>query len=467
MKMGLQYSTTGIIERTIVDRGISIYDAALWQMVLAQTHDPQDLMMAHQLVEYYWKGALNEFSNIRTGSGGQIFVYDPRHPRSVISDIDQKGARGFIFRILNAAGEYRATDPIDGKTYYQDFPNDTRIHWEDWKPIAGENAWVAMAAMHLLKQQPPEDRHSSDELNLAQELARAALYLQARNGGIRMAPLGTYYHLLGISAGSSDAQIAQDLDLNAKRFKQAITEPPQELERLGAIDYPPYHTWYYQEISTENNLSWYAALRMLYQVTGQAQYLDAMGHIEQYLKSVWASRKKIFYQGAHEIQGVWVPNREPFASDVQNWAIVVLGPQKIDEWFGEGSAYAIWHSTKALAGIYGANSLEGVGFTQEKDRLSVEWTAGAILAVRKLAAFYALTHPDWAAEAARDGISMRWGVDRYRFSIRPNEEAYSYSSVRRWIPFGWFSQNVPVLSLASTAWIVLVDKSIDPFELTN
>jgi len=465
MKMGGRYSTTGIIERTIVDRGISIYDAALWQIILGQTGDPHDLMMARKPAEYYWKGALNEFSNIRAGAGGQIFVYDPRHPQAVSSDIDQNGSRGFIFRMLDAAGEYRSTDPLDGKKYYQDFPNDARIHWEDWKPIAGENAWVVMAAMHLLNQTSSEDWHASIEFNLAQELARAALYLQARNGGIRMAPLGTYYHLLGVLSDASDEEIVQNLDRNAKRFKQGISVSPEDPERLGGVDYQPYHTWYYEEISTENNLSWYAALRMLYRLTGRPQYLNGLQHIEQYLRSVWASKKKIFYQGAHEIQGVWVPNRGPFASDVQNWAIVVLGPQKIDEWFGEGSAWDIWRATKALAGIYNAGSLAGVGFSNEKDRLSIEWTAGAILAVRKLAVYYSLTHPDWAAEAGRDASSMRLGVETYHFTVRPNEEAYSYSSVRRWIPFGWFSQHVPVMSLASTAWIVMVDKNIDPFEL--
>jgi hypothetical protein len=465
MKIGPRYSATGIIERMIVDQGISIYDAALWQIVLSHTGKQHDLDMACMPVKYYWEGSLNEFSDIRTGSGNQIFVYDPGHPDAVTSDLSKKGYRGFIFRIMNANGLYLSADPVDGKNSFQDFPNDARIHWEDWKPIAGENAWVVLAAAHLLKYIPKEHWGSSIEFKLAREITRAALYLQAANGGIRMAPLGTYFHLLDIPTDFSEEKITQVLDERAKRFKQGLTVPKKDLKRLGGIDYPPYHTWYYEEISTENNLSWYAALRMMYRVTGHIQYWKAMERIEDYFKSVWDPKEKIFYQGAHFINGKWVPNTSSFAVDVQNWSIAVLGPKKIDQWFGEGSAYGIWRSTKVFSGVFGHDGLKGVGFTKEKDRISIEWTAGAILAARKLAAYYAFTHPDWSKETKKDAISMRAGMDDYYFNVRPGEAAYSYSSIRRWIPFGWFSHNKSVLSLASTAWIVLVDKKIDPFVL--
>ena len=60
---------------------------------------------------------------------------------------------------------------------------------------------------------------------------------------------------------------------------------------------------------------------------------------------------------------------------------------------------------------------------------------------------------------------MRAGIEEYRFTVRPGEDAYSYSSIRRWIPFGWFSHAPEILSLASTAWVYLIDKGINPFEL--
>lgn len=466
MNMGLRFSSTGIIERAIVNQGISIYDAALWQMVLSQTGNQYDFKMAQKPIEYYWEGSMNELYNIRSGSGNQIFVYDPNRPDAVTSDLSKKGYRGFIFRIIDANGQYCSADPSDGKLCYNDFPNDSHIHWEDWKPIAGENAWVVMAAMHLLEKEPQVNWPSSSSLNLAKELARAAIYLQADNGGVRMAPLGTFYHLFDISSDSTEEQIAQTLDRRARMFNHGYTMPSKDITKLGGLEYPLYHTWYYEEISTENNLSWYAAFRMMYQSTDESKYLKAMDRIESYIKSVWNPKEKIFYQGAHFTKGAWVPNTSPFATDVQDWSIVVLGPHKIDEWFGEGTAYAIWRTTKAYSGVYNRDgSLKGVGFTKENDRVSIEWTAGAILATRKLAEYYALSHPDWSKEVDHDGVSMRLGVDSYYYNVRTDEAAYAYSSVRRWIPFGWFSHKTPILSLASTAWIVLIDQGVNPFEL--
>jgi len=432
--------------------------------------DSADLAAAKKPLEYYWNGSLGDFVNIRSGSDGSLFVYDPSDLKAVASGPDKKGQRGFIFRILNANGRYLSKDPLDGKEVQEGFPNDPRIHWEDWKPIAGENAWVVLAALHVWKKGPGSESGISDareavEFKLAQELARAALYLQAENGGIRMAPVGTYYHLIDIKPELDEAAIVRVLDERARNFR-LNDGPAYPIVRLGNQAYPTYHVWYYEEISTENNLSWYAALRMLYQETGELAYHQAMDRMERYFKSVWNAEEKVFYQGAHFTDGQWAPNIAPFAVDVQNWSILVLGPELLDEWFGDGSAYAIWRATRESSGVFDpAGRLQGVGFTKEHNRLSIEWTAGAIMAVRKLAAHYAATHPEWSEELKRDAQDMRQGVEQYRFSAGEGREAYSYSSLRGWIPFGWFSHEPRVLSLASTAWMVLVDLDIDPFDL--
>src|SRR6185503_17209674 len=247
-RMGPAESTTGIIERTIVDQGISIYDTALWQIALASTNDAENVARARRPLEYYWKGKLEDFTNIRSGSGGQIFIYDPALPRLVSSDLSKEGERGFIFRIFNANGKYLSADPLDGKTSYEHFPNFKMIHWEDWKPIAGENAWVVMASLHLYNQKPAEERAEAMELKLAEELARAAKILQADNGGVRMAPLGTYFHLLEVPMGLKDEEIAAILDEQAKDVKQ---EKMRAAESVGG--FPEYHRWYYEEVATENN----------------------------------------------------------------------------------------------------------------------------------------------------------------------------------------------------------------------
>jgi hypothetical protein len=465
-KIGRRSSVTGIIERMIVEEGISIYDAALWQIALASTRDPQDHERAGKLVEYYWKGALGDFDHIRTGSGRQIFVYDPMHPDEVTSDSSQEGRRGFIFRILNAHGKYLSPDPLDGKTAYAGFPNNAMIHWEDWKPIAGENAWVVMAALQLFMSEPKSLAGTSIEFKLAKELARSAMFLQAENGGIRMAPIGTYYHLQDIDSSLSDEDIARQLDNRAKTVETDSEKAEPEKIKVGRLEYPPYHLWYYDEISIENNISWYAALRMLYRLTHQPEYLQAMNRIEACVKSFWDPKRKVFYQGAHFVNDQWKPNKEPFAVDVQNWAIIVFGPQTIDQWFGDGTAYQIWEATKTKSGVFEIDGrLKGLGFTTEKDRISIEWTAGAILAARTLIDYYRRIHPDWAQEIKDDAQGMRSGIEAFRFNVRPGEDAYAYSSLRRWIPFGWFSHDDRVLSLASTAWVYLIDKDVNPFEL--
>lgn len=437
-QMGDSASVPGIIERMIVEEGLIIYDGAVGQIVLTLLGGEEDLRLAYAPVDIYWKGQVGELDNIRAGYPLNTFIYDENNPSAVSSDLADKGRRGFIFRIINANGRYNSADPLDGKTYLESFPTWPTVHWEDWKPIAGENAWVALAALQLFhkkfynaQRDYYEPAGGSAELKLAEELARAAMILQASNGGIRMAPIGTFKG----SAGVGD--------------KEALDE-----------------NWWYNEISTENNLSWYAAFRMLFQITKRAEYKMAMDRIEYYFKSVWNPGGNFLYQGAHFRNGRWMSNNAHFATDVQTWGIAVLGAEKLDTWFGEGAAFKMWKSAKQLSGFYDKNGmLLGVGYTHENDRLSVEWTAGAILAARELAVFYTNDHPDWAEESSWDSQSMRLGIDILRYDLPGNKAAYAYSSRRGWIPFGWFSHDPKVLSLASTGWVIFVDKDFNPFYL--
>jgi hypothetical protein len=292
------------------------------------------------------------------------------------------------------------------------------------------------------------------------------MFLQAENGGIRMAPIGTYFHLQDLPFGLSDDEIAHHLDVHAATVQGGHDDHAREKVRAGRLGYHPYHLWYYDEISIENNISWYAAFRMLHQLTGDPQYHQAMHRIEQCVKSFWDQDRKIFYQGGHFIDGKWLPNKEPFAVDVQSWAITVFGPQWIDEQFGQGTSYAMWQYLRSRSGVFSEDKdLRGFGFTTETDRISIEWTAGAILAARTLARHYRISHPDWAEGFSMDAKTMRKGIEEFRYNVRPGEDAYAYSSMRRWIPFGWFSHRPEVLSLASTAWVYLIDTGVDPFRL--
>ncbi len=431
-KMGDAMSVAGIIERVIVEEGLVIYDGAVRQIVLAMLGGAENIKEASRLVHTYWNGDLRELFNIRAGYPFNNFVYDPDHPELVSSNMSDHGKRGFIFRIINANGRYNTEDPLDGKTEFADFPTWPTVHWEDWKPIAGENAWVAMASLQIMHKKYFNEKtgsynlgfQKSIEFRLAEELARAAMLLQAENGGIRMAPIGTYM------SDSDDGR------------------------------------GWYNLISTENNLSWYGAFRMLYEVTKKDVYKTALGKMEEYFKAVWNSEGRYFYQGMAYRDGAWQPAKEDFATDVQTWGIVALGPQTLDQWFGEGAANSMWQAAKNLAGTRDeSGKLLGVGFTVENDRLSVEWTAGAIFAARLLAEYYQASSPELARAAASDAADMREGIETLRFDLPEDRSAYSYSSRRGWIPFGWYSHSPDVLSLASTAWVVLVDAEFNPFYL--
>jgi len=226
--------------------------------------------------------------------------------------------------------------------------------------------------------------------------------------------------------------------------------------------------WWYYQISSENNISWYAALRMLHQITGEDQYQEMMGWIESYFQSAWNSDENYFYQGMTFNVGGWEHNDDNFALDVQTWALLAFGPQKIDDWFYEGASFQMWKKLVGLSGARDASGkLLGVGFIEEHDRISIEWSAGAIMAGRIISDHYQDTFPQWSAEALQDANQMRAGVDAFRHNVAPNRAAYSYSSKRGWIPFGWNSHAPEVLSLASTGWIQMVDAQINPFHLSS
>jgi len=426
----------GSIERTITHEGMDIYDGAVYQIVLSMAGGQENLDQASVADQYYWQGSVGDTWNIRSGYPINTFVYDPKDPERVSSDIDRLGQRGFIFRIIDADGKYLVTDPLDGKKSLAGFPGDDRLHWVDWKPVAGENAWVVIAAMQIYHKKYADaaqgaQHPDSVELKLSRELARAAMILQSECGGIRMAPLGTYRNLKG--------------DEN-KNFTE--------------------NNWWYNHISTENNISWYAAFRMLYQITGEAQYKNAMDGVERYLRSVWDPQEGYFYQGAYFLNGQWTLSGENFALDVQTWALACIGPQNLDAWLGDGAAWRIWQAGRQHSGVFDQQgNLLGVGYTDEHDRISVEWSAGAMVALAGLADYYNFKDPDRALQAAADKSSMRKSMETLHYNISQSLAAYSYSSRRGVIPFGWNSHDPQVMSLASTGWMIFVDAGFNPFWL--
>ena len=136
---------------------------------------------------------------------------------------------------------------------------------------------------------------------------------------------------------------------------------------------------------------------MLFQVTRDQQYKKAMEGIKRYLRFVWDAKQGLFYQGAHFTNGQWVLAEKNFALDVQTWSLACIGPLELDAWFGQGTAWRIWQAGRLHSGVFDKQGgLLGVGFSDEHDRISVEWSAGAMVGLSELAAYYKIRHPRWA-----------------------------------------------------------------------
>ena len=125
---------------------------------------------------------------------------------------------------------------------------------------------------------------------------------------------------------------------------------------------------------------------------------------------------------------------------------------------------SLWNVSKLHAGVFDKEGMiQGVGYTDEHDRLSVEWSAGAIVALNEMGKYYQGTQPSWTQQTQADKLSIRQKMEELRSKLPEGQAAFSYSSKRGWIPFGWNSHVPQVMSLASTGWMVFVDAGIDPF----
>jgi hypothetical protein len=195
----------------------------------------------------------------------------------------------------------------------------------------------------------------------------------------------------------------------------------------------------------------------------------------------------------------WIPVLEPKAVDVNTWGIAALGAERVDRWFGFGSAYRVWKGLESWGGYGNNHTLWGVGYSDLDGNgqdgagqyrhavLSAEWTAGAITMVRNMIKHYHATPGESAnhalarqfeQELREDERTMLQGVqalrlDRYavtEFPGKPNHyselitgrtKPYLYASRRYRIPFGWYANPIP--STASTAWVILIADEYDPF----
>jgi len=308
--------------------------------------------------------------------------------------------------------------------------------WNDYRPILGENAWTMLTA-----------------------------------------PLQVAYLKYGSVAAIPDNDISITLGLN---FLPSL---PKMLTSVGALYYSPKNTIAFNNsdtgftVSTENNVSLLAGLKMLrYVLTQKNINMDQIpiidnliNKIEDYIKSSYDSTNGFFRQGgAFDYNGQWSWNTgaSDFAVDCQTWTISVLGPSKIDSWFGAGTTDKIWQTTKQLGGynyLIFDGSVQGVGYSYNNDAqvFSGEWSFGAINMLRIFTQATGNTTYSGEGSNMRDNISQQLtqtltinGVDCI---------GINYANKRYWIPFGWWAN--PLLSTASTGWAVMVDSNYNPFFL--
>jgi len=320
-----------------------------------------------------------------------------------VNDTLNASKEGLFFRNLPVTGEYTFENPLTELDYT----------WNDYDARAGDNAWLAMSQLQIYHQKyGPGYNPEETELALAERIARAAIDLIVPDAGI------------------GGMLMKKDSNL----------------------------------ISTENVISWYAAFKMLHEITGKAEYLAAMNKMEEFLTYVFDAGSNTFTQSAVKDPD-WAP-RGVFATDCQTWAIAALGPAKIDAMFGvTGTAYDIWQATKGIAGRYDGGDLVGLTYSTGMTAISIEWTAGGIEAVLKLADYYKTSDPDRSNELLLEAISMRNGIEQYKVDVDADKSAFIYASERTHLPFGWYTPPTDVISTGSTAWISFLTSGFDPFVL--
>jgi hypothetical protein len=501
-------------ERVNIHNGVNIYDAATWQIAVMLGHvrngfkvpageDAYELAsnQNHLLKLGYSGDAKPAVANqYRALTNAETFRYNGER----ITD----GEHAFVFRTLPRA--WLSADPLMGSRYDSwikatGLPSINssyqrgKISWTDWKPISGENAWAFLigplqaAYLHYQIDKkktfvPFDDLAIRNALDMLPTFAA----MQSPIGALYYAPQGT------------------------------VMNQGDELVN-------PY------EVAIENNFSLYAGLNIFRQTLlatqandkdlsrgEQTQIRDALALIDAMLKGgkigkdrqtlgMLAFFKNNAWLDGEFIQGgfandprrktTWEPRTNPKAVDVNTWGIAALGTKQVDAWFGFGASFEAWQKVKGWGGYGVGKELWGVGFSNHDGNgidsdgnyrqgiMSAEWTAGAIVAVRDMIAFYRKSTADAATAAKsnemltvlqRDERSMLEGLEKLRidnyvrteFPGRPaNFEklipqtpgAYLYASKRYMIPFGWYANPLP--STCSTAWVVMVGAGFNPFFL--
>jgi hypothetical protein len=495
-----------IQERALTHIGLNLYDGGVWAVALS-------LSGLADLVDVYYRNVLytsttgsNEFAdglaNIRASSHARDYYYGP----SAITDknldkvkipgnmtfihlkdpkccgtccettFDKEIPGGFFYRMVGPT--YRMWDPFQGLYGYnwRAIPagpnNDSTtpwnlaglIHWNDWKPITGENVWAVILApiqtmfirncSHVRKFKTFEE--APDELQFAVTIVPALKALKS--------PLGSMYHC----------------PLGTDMFP---VDPDEKTN-----------------VSNENNFSAYAAYRAFAFILDNfyAGGDSTLDKIKEDMKDLIDGLEKWFAshlmpqfmkgenaisQGGHVSfagEYVYQDGEQAFAVDCQTWGLLNVGQKKFDAKYGFGMAYKIWQTTKKLSGYPGnVTRLSGVGYTvhNQKNQTKIwsgEWTWGAVFMCKRIGSEYLKAgQTAWGQEMLNDAktmiedMSKKCEVDNDGVwksgGLVQVDGSHLYANNRFFIPWGWYAN--PIGATSSTSWAVFNDYEYNPFHL--
>lgn len=475
-------------ERVNIHNGANIYDAATWQIAvtLASVRAQQALAAddAYQLIN-------NQNRLLQLGYSGDARLPVPHQNRALTQGdlftyngkkiADPRAA--FVFRTLPRS--WLSIDPIAGSRFdgwikAVDLPENNpqyqrgKISWTDWKPITGENAWAfligPLQAAHIYFIEAKKQRFVPfQELAVQNALAVLPTFaaMQSAIGAVYYAPAGT---------------VANQGEELVSRYEVSVENNFSVYAGLNILRETLNRQLQYQHTLTpaqKNSIT--QALTLIRQMLegGSVEGRKTEGLLAFFKKYAWIDGE--FVQGGYANdptrKAAWVPRLSPRAVDVNTWGIAALGAKQIDQWFGFGVAFENWQRVKNWGGYGSVKVLAGVGFSDldgngvdasgnyRQGVLSVEWTAGAINAVRLMRSHYHSVSPESAeyadaqrfiADLNRDEKSMLSAIQKLQ-----KGGAYLYANQRYRIPFGWYANPLP--STCSTAWMVMVEQQFNPF----
>lgn len=500
-----------LAERVMTHAGSNVYDAATWQVAVmlgalrggfaVSEGGERGMEAAWRLVQgqsalltggHFASASHPVPDMIRARTAGDVFTYNGHRitePRAA-----------YVFRTLPA--QWLSEDPffqadappaVRALVTYGALPANAAyrpglVSWSDWKPFTGENAWAFLLGPLQAARLYHEQARARAFVPFADPAVQNALpvleafsAMQAPLGGVYYAPGGTMENRGKARVDPRFVAVENTLSLTAglRLLEAVLANTRAQDPALGAAEAA--------RIDAAR-----AEIRVLLHGGRNRWGVDVAGLLPFLRAHAWQDGE--FVQGGTVApDGVsWAPRRSPRAVDVNTWGIAVLGAATVDAWHGHGSAWRAWERVKDWGGYGKGTRLLGVGFSDIDGNgrdaegryragiLSVEWTAGAITAVRGMIAHYGelaargeggQAVQRWLAGLREDEAGMQAGIERLRLDHHPvrgleplrasGTLPYLYADKRELVPFGWFANPLP--STCASAWRIMLAYGFDPF----